>query len=140
MDEVIVLAKALKTLRERVEAIVSTPTPLNGSDGLQGVVGASGKQGETGAKGADGAEGKAGKEGKQGKTGETGVSVVDAEIAADGSFVFKLSNGKEIDAGSPLDFNSKKTHISTLIQNKQVTVSATAPLAPSVGDLWYDIS
>lgn len=105
-----------------------------GSTGPQGKVGPMGLQGKQGLNGSDGIDG------KQGPQGEQGISVVDAEIAADGNFIFKLSNGQEIDAGSPIDMKTKGVQINTQLANYQVTVSATAPASPQVGDLWYDLS
>lgn len=111
-----------------------------GDAGVDGKDGKDGRNGIDGKDGRDGRDGVDGKDGKQGLRGIQGVSVVDAEIAADGNFVFKLSNGKEIDAGSPIDIKQRGLQINTAVANNQVTVSATAPDNPSVGALWYDIS
>lgn len=63
----------------------------DGKDGLNGIAGKNGR---------DGKDGKDGKNGKDGDDGIDGISVVDASIDIDNAVVFKLSNGKEIDAGT----------------------------------------
>lgn len=93
MDKALILAQELKTLRERVAAIVSTPTPTNGLNGLQGAIGASGKQGLAGLKGLDG---KAGKDGKDGVAGLHGISIKSAEVDFDGTLSIQMSDGSHI--------------------------------------------
>jgi len=103
-----------------------------GPKGDQGVQGPAGKSitGPKGPKGDPGAVGKAGKE---------GVSVVDAEVAADGNLVLKLSDGKIIDAGElPTAKGSGEVFVSG--NAWQITVSSTAPTNPQLNQLWYDIS
>jgi hypothetical protein len=115
MDKALVLAKELKTLRERVSAITAIPIPLDGKDGAPGAVGKPGEQGPPGANGKDGSNGK---DGKDGKDGEDGVSVKDAYIGADGNLTIVLSDGKEIDAGSLDIFDSNSQGLTVLKQTQ----------------------
>ena len=110
-----------------------------GEPGADGRDGKAGPQGERGPKGDVGLTGKAGPKGDTGKQGKNGVSVVDAEIAADDHLVFKMSDGKQIDAGE-LPSPDPRHILATVLQNKQITVSATPPANPSLYDLWFDIS
>lgn len=100
MDKAIILATELKTLRERVSALVAIPIPLDGLEGPSGPVGASGEQGAKGEAGKQGSEGPKGPKGDKGETGKQGVSVVDARIDFDNSLVITLSDGREIDCGA----------------------------------------
>ena len=100
MDKAIILATELKTLRERVAAIVAIPTPLDGSQGPQGAAGKDGKDGAKGDKGDKGDSGAKGDKGEQGSTGKQGISVVDARIDFDNGLVLTLSDGREIDCGT----------------------------------------
>ena len=103
-----------------------------------------GPVGPVGPKGADGKsitgpKGDKGDPGAVGKAGKTGVSVVDAEVAADGNLVFKLSDGKIIDAGElPTGKGSGEVFVSG--NAWQITVSSTAPPNPQLNQLWYDTS
>lgn len=109
-------------------------------DSIVGPKGDKGEKGDTGPQGIQGPQGltgPAGKDGKAGAKGEKGVSVVDAEIAADDHLVLKLSDGKELDAGL-LPSNNQQI-LATMLQNQQITVSATAPANPSLNDLWLEI-
>ena len=118
MDKALVLAKELKTLRERVSELKAIPVPLDGKDGLQGLKGERGQQGERGPAGKDGKDGKGGKDGKDGKDGLDGVSVKDAYIAADGDLTIVLSDGKEIDAGSLTFFDNNSQGLTVLKQTQ----------------------
>lgn len=111
-----------------------------GDKGDPGPQGKAGLNGRDGLNGKDGKDGINGKDGKNGIDGKAGISVVDAEIAADGSLVFKLSNGKEIDVGQPIDTINNKGYYVSSVGGHQIIVSATAPTNPSPNDLWYDIS
>jgi hypothetical protein len=109
-----------------------------GEQGQQGERGAKGDKGDVGPQGIAGQAGKDGNDGKDGKSGKQGVSVVDAEIAADDHLVFKLSNGKEIDAGE-LPKASSDAVVSVSGNAWQITVSDTPPANPQINDLWFDI-
>jgi len=134
--------KWLESLNRRVVEVEARSWEKGdkGDTGEKGKDGKDGKDGRNGIDGKNGRDGRDGKDGKQGTQGVAGVSVVDAEIAADGNFVFKLSNGKEIDAGNPIDIGKRGVQVNTQLANQQITVSTTAPGSPVVGDLWYDIS
>lgn len=140
----IVVQKELEPLISRLDTIeIKTLIPLkDGKDGKDGEKGPRGQDGREGPPGISGLDGKQGKDGKDGRDGKHGVSVVDAEIAVDDHLVFKLSDGEIIDVGELPSVDSTKIQhiISNSLQNKQVTVAATAPSAPSLYDLWYDIS
>lgn len=116
-----------------------------GDKGDKGDTGAAGKDGRDGRDGKDstvaGPKGDKGDPGKVGPKGSQGVSVVDAEVALDGNLVLKLSDGSIIDAGEIVQQVTK--HSQTFLKqlsNFQITVSSTAPLAPNLNDLWYDIT
>lgn len=136
------IGKTLERFNKRVETLEARQ--LQKGDKGDSVKGESGKDGKSGSDGKAGLPGKDGKDGKDGKAknGKDGVSVVDSYIAADGNFMFKLSDGKEIDAGNPLQLETslKNMVISTQLANKQITVSLTAPASPQVDDLWYDLT
>jgi hypothetical protein len=110
------------------------------------VTGPQGPKGDTGPSGKSitgpmGPKGDKGDPGPVGKVGKPGISVVDAEVAIDGNLVLKLSDGNIIDAGEIVQQVTK--HSQTFLKqlsNFQITVSSTAPLAPNVNDLWYDIT
>ncbi len=113
-----------------------------GDQGERGEQGKQGKDGKDGRDGKDGANGigRDGKDGKAGAKGKDGVSVINADIAADGHLVLKLSNGSIIDAGELPMSDDYKTVLQTIMNKPQITVSATAPPNPQPNDLWYDIS
>lgn len=104
----LVLAREFKKLRAYVKEVLQMS---EGPQGLQGEKGEKGDKGDKGLAGNDGKDGKDGKDGLNGfngtngkdgldgKDGQDGVSVTDAYIDFDGSLVFKLSNGNEINAG-----------------------------------------
>lgn len=96
MDKAIVLAKEIKSLRERITAIVASPPPQEGKQGLQGP---KGDKGDTGLTGATGREGPKGEQGKAGADGEQGISITDVRLDFDNSLIVKLSDGREIDCG-----------------------------------------
>jgi len=100
MDKAIILATELKTLRERVAALVAIPVPLDGSQGPQGEAGKDGKDGTKGEQGPKGDKGDKGDAGAKGDVGKQGISVVDARIDLDNSLVISLSDGREIDCGT----------------------------------------
>jgi hypothetical protein len=121
---------------------------LKGDKGDKGdsIEGPKGPKGDTGPSGQSiigpmGPKGDKGDAGPVGKIGKPGVSVVDAEVAIDGNLVLKLSDGNIIDAGEIVQQVTK--HSQTFLKqlsNFQITVSSTAPLAPNLNDLWYDIT
>lgn len=137
-DNVGKLKKQVRELSDRAETIKK----LEGPQGPEGRPGKDGTQGLQGPQGPQGVPGRDGKDGKDGKDGQDGISVVDAEVAADGSLVFKLSDGNEIDAGPLLTEKSQGVSTAVIQQyaGPRIFVQATAPVGASVGDIWFDIS
>lgn len=118
------LAKEFAKLRKDVRGVLELPVGprgekgdtgdagLPGDKGERGADGIDGKDGINGTNGLDGLDGKPGKAGADGKDGKDGVSVVDAEIAVDGSLIFKLSDGKIIDVGELSDGSRNNVFVS----------------------------
>ena len=99
---------ALLALLNKLKQEVDDVKKLEGPRGVQGAAGPAGpqgKQGPTGPQGLQGPEGPQGPQGLEGPageagaTGEDGVGVETAYIAADGSLVFTLTDGSEVDVG-----------------------------------------
>lgn len=113
-----------------------------GDKGEQGLQGEKGKDGKDGKDGLSGLNGKDGKDGSNGKDGKQGISITETYFAPDGHLMVKLSNGKEIDAGSPneMGINAGNYQINTQLANEQIIISTTAPANPQLNQLWYDIS
>lgn len=138
------LGKVLDRFDSRVSDLEARQLQ-KGDKGDKGDAGPAGKDGRDGKDGKDstvaGPKGDKGDPGKVGAKGPKGVSVVDAEVALDGNLVLKLSDGSIIDAGEIVQqvTKSSQTFLKQL-SNFQIVVSSTAPLAPNVNDLWYDIS
>lgn len=81
---------------KEVYSYVRQPGPA----GKDGKLGTPGKDGLHGSSGRDGI---VGKDGLDGVDGKDGVSIVDVYVAADGSLVCVLSDGREIDTGPLLE-------------------------------------
>jgi hypothetical protein len=96
MDKLLLLAKIIGELRDKVQAIQNNPPEVHNFVGEKGEKGDNGKNG---VDGKDGRDGKDGLNGKDGKDGENGISIISAEITFDNHLVIHLSNGNEIDAG-----------------------------------------
>lgn len=99
---------ALLALLNKLKQEVDDVKKLEGPRGVQGAAGPAGpqgKQGPTGPQGLQGPEGPQGPQGLEGPageagaTGEDGIGVETAYIAADGSLVFTLTDGSEVDVG-----------------------------------------
>lgn len=116
-----------KTFAE-IENKVSNITKLEGPQGIKGDKGDKGVgiDGIDGRNGVDGKNGTDGKDGKDGKAGKDGISIVDANIAADNSLVFTLSNGNEIDVGNLNLFSSPEVvnYNNTTIRTEDTSVYA----------------
>lgn len=148
MDDELLLkiAKAVGALKTQVGTLsgkTETISKLEGPKGDKGEQGERGVQGPKGDKGSDGISGTSGKDGKDGEDGEDGkegVSVTDAYIAADGSLVITLSDGREVDAGEVVQRTDGKGNIYVSGRDWQIIVSATAPIDPAVDQLWCDTS
>jgi hypothetical protein len=145
MDKLLKLASAVGQLRKDVKELstkAETITKLEGPQGLKGDKGDKGDPGVSGRDGLDGKDGKDGKDGVDGKDGQDGASIVDAEMDFDGSLKFTLDNGKEISTSPFASQASGNTGVTLKQQysGPKVFVQATPPSAPSVGDIWFDIS
>lgn len=147
MDKALLLAAAVADVKKQIAALQSTANEIqklegpSGPKGDKGDQGPKGEQGDRGFDGKDGKDGRDGKDGIDGEDGKDGTSVVDAEVAADGSLVLKLSNGSEIDAGPII--SEKGAGSSVLVQQysgPRIFVQADTPTGASVGDIWFDIS
>jgi len=102
VDYVVSALKKIETkLEGKLAELNNTPARV-GAQGPAGKDGKAGKDGRDGKDGFNGVSGKDGKDGKDGVDGKDGISVVDAKIDFDGSLVFYLSNGNEIDCGQIL--------------------------------------
>lgn len=100
---------AVLALLNNVKQEVKQVKKLEGPQGPQGVPGPAGPQGPKGPAGPQGAKGPPGPQGPQGQQGangaagadgKDGVGVESAYIAADGSLVFTLTDGSEVDVGA----------------------------------------
>jgi len=99
---------ALLALLNKLKKEVDNVKKLEGPRGVQGAAGPAGPQGKQGPSGPQGLQGPEGQQGPQGlegpageagAAGEDGVGVETAYIAADGSLVFTLTDGSEVDVG-----------------------------------------
>jgi hypothetical protein len=97
---------------------------------LDGVPGPPGPQGPTGPTGATGAQGPAGATGAQGPAGATGAQGPTGPAGAQGP---KGDTGNTGATGAQGPAGASYT-------GPTITVSATAPLTPAVGDVWIDTS
>ena len=137
------IGKAFESITDRIVSLESRQLEKgekgDKGDSVTGPKGDKGEKGDIGKTGPQGLTGPQGKDGKDGKTGKAGVSVSDAEIAADGHLVLKLSSGAIIDAG-PMPEAEGNGGVYVSGNSYQITVSATAPPSPQLNDLWLDIS
>lgn len=78
-------------------------TLANGQELNAGVISKS----KDGLNGKDGKNGRDGQNGRDGHDGKDGVSVIDASVDSSGNLIFKLSNGKQINAGNIYTGGSK---------------------------------
>lgn len=143
-DKLLILAENIGKLKKQLQELTTQAETIKKLQGPQGPAGKDGKDGRNGVDGKDGrpgVDGKQGPAGADGKDGADGVSVVDAKVDFDNSLVIKLSNGAEIDAGQ-LNVGQAGSSVSVIQQysGPTTTVSATEPVSPQVGDIWFDIS
>lgn len=143
-DKLLILAENIGKLKKQLQELTTQAETIKKLQGPQGPAGKDGKDGRDGVDGKDGRpgiDGKDGPPGADGKDGADGVSVVDAKVDFDNSLVIKLSNGAEIDAGQ-LNVGQAGSSVSVIQQysGPTTTVSATEPVSPQVGDIWFDIS
>ena len=96
---------ALLALVKKMDGFTGPQGPA-GAPGQQGPAGPQGPQGPSGTDGRDGKpgpqgpQGPSGADGADGADGQDGVGVESAYIAADGSLVFTLTDGSEVDVGA----------------------------------------
>ena len=143
-DKLLILAENIGKLKKQLQELTTQAETIKKLQGPQGPAGKDGKDGRDGVDGKDGRpgiDGKDGPPGSDGKDGADGVSVVDAKVDFDNSLVIRLSNGAEIDAGQ-LNVGQAGSSVSVIQQysGPTTTVSATEPVSPQVGDIWFDIS
>lgn len=132
------IGSQLDKILPRIENLESRQLQ-KGDKGDKGEQGNPGLDGKDGLNGKDGVNGKDGKDGKDGKAGKDGVGVKDSYIAADGSLVLVLTNGKEVDVGDIMS-NANSSSVMSRQTHYQIHVSTTAPTNPQVNDLWLDIN
>lgn len=143
-DKLLILAENIGKLKKQLQELTTQAETIKKLQGPQGPAGKDGKDGRDGIDGKDGrpgVDGQQGPAGTDGKDGIDGVSVVDAKVDFDNSLVIKLSDGTEIDAGQ-LNVGQAGSNVSVIQQysGPTTTVSATEPVSPQVGDIWFDIS
>ena len=114
-----------------------------GKDGRDGKDGAAGPQGPAGPQGLQGPQGPQGPAGEAGADGQDGIGVESAYVAADGSLVFTLTDGSEVDVG-PLSGLSVEAQGNTYILGQSQgsgTDQATSLYVPGSGGptSWNDI-
>lgn len=132
------LGSQLERLIPRIENLEARQLQ-KGDKGDKGDQGIAGKDGKDGKDGKNGIDGKQGKDGKDGNDGKDGVGVKDSYIAADGSLVLVLTNGKEVDVGDIMS-NDNVSSVMSKQTHYQIHVSTVAPVNPQVNDLWLDIN
>lgn len=146
-DKLLILAENIGKLKKQLQELTTQAETIKKLEGPQGIPGKDGKEGKQGPpgpqgpQGIPGVQGKEGPAGAEGKAGADGVSVVEAKVDFDNSLVLKLSDGTEIDAGQ-LNVGQSGGNVSVIQQyaGPTTTVSATEPVSPQIGDIWYDIS
>jgi hypothetical protein len=148
MDKALLLAAAVADVKKQVADLQNKASEIqklegpSGPKGDKGDQGPKGEQGDRGFDGRDGKDGRDGVDGKDGADGKNGVSVVDAEVAADGSLVFRMSDGNEIDAGAlpSIGGNNESSVLVQQYSGPRIYVQADAPTGAAIGDIWFDIS
>ena len=111
------------TVQTKINAVAG-PTGATGPQGPTGAVGATGALGATGLMGATGPQGASGIQGMTGATGPVGPQAVSA------------------DAGNLLTLgtDSRVMLAEAALPVPKITVSATQPTSPNIGDVWIDTS
>jgi len=115
-----------------------------GTDGKDGV---DGKDGINGKDGKDGTNGKDGADGKDGANGKDGLGVADIKIDENGNFIFTMSDGSTINAGSvPKDDSVQvmagvnEGGITQEDINTVKTLATVATILSSISLLWNLVS
>ena len=119
----------------------------DGADGKDGKDGKDGINGKDGVNGKDGTDGKDGTNGKDGADGKDGLGVADIKIDEDGNFIFTMSDGSTINAGSvPKDDSVQamagvnEGGITQEDINTVKTLATVATILSSISLLWNLIS
>ncbi len=119
----------------------------NGTDGKDGKDGVNGKDGKDGINGKDGENGKDGANGKDGIDGKDGLGIADIKIDENGNFIFTMSDGSTINAGSvPKDDSVQaiagvnEGGITQRDVNNVKTLATVATILSSISLLWNVIS
>lgn len=113
---------------------VQGPQGPAGKDGRDGKDGAAGPQGPAGPQGLQGPQGPQGPAGEAGADGQDGIGVESAYVAADGSLVFTLTDGSEVDVG-PLSGLSVASEGNTYVigqGNKATSIYLEGMAGPAV--------
>jgi collagen triple helix repeat protein len=122
---------------------------VRGKDGQEGERGAKGDKGERGEKGPPGKDGKNGKDGRDGQDGQSAsidasAIALEASVMAQEALSPSIPTIDDIEADLPKLGQPIRDSLE-LLQNDErldrkavrgITVSATAPSNPEVGDLW----
>jgi hypothetical protein len=107
-----------------------------GERGEKGDTGPAGKPGRDGIDGRNGIDGKDGKDGKNGKDGKTPAKGKDYWTKTD----MKEMVGEALERMEPVVSRHVASKSYALDNLTDVTVSATAPVSPQVGQFWIEIS
>ena len=110
------------------------PQGLAGKDGLNGKDGVAGPQGPQGLPGSQGPQGPVG---AAGADGQDGIGVESAYVAADGSLVFTLTDGTEIDVG-PLSGLSVEAQGNTYVVGQAKGQATSLHLEGMVGPIIWN--
>lgn len=129
-SNITVVIKALKKIEEDIKSRYDevgkqiSDRVASIKDGKDGRDGRNGRDGKDGLPGRDGVDGKDGLNGRDGKDGQDGISVTNASIDFDGSLVFYLSDGTEVNVGEivPVDIAEKIKVINTMSTNAAVEI------------------
>ena len=119
------------------------PSGPSGPPGPQGPAGIDGRNGKDGAAGPQGPQGLPGPQGPQGPSGEAGadgqdgIGVESAYVAADGSLVFTLTDGTEIDVG-PLSGLSVEAQGNTYVVGQAKGQATSLHLEGMVGPIVWN--
>jgi len=126
---------------------LGTVLGTNGKDGADGKDGKDGINGKDGVNGKDGTDGKDGTNGKDGADGKDGLGIADIRIDENGDFIFTMSDGSTINAGSAPKDDSVQAMagvneggITQEDINTVKTLATVATILSSISLLWNLIS
>lgn len=117
------------------------PQGPQGPSGADGRDGKPGPQGPQGVPGPQGPQGPSGADGAAGADGQDGVGVESAYIAADGSLVFTLTDGSEVDVGALTELLGASEGNTYVLGQSQGSGEATSLNVPGSGGAtsWNDV-